>query len=149
VDPEGSAMAIPDSRDDGYLPMGLHQATEAEVRERFGSANPRRVYLMSRVARWLELARIVKAERFLVNGSFVTAKREPADVDCVCWLPRDFRQQWEWGRVEAISLRDDVYRGSPEELYPARDLAEWNEWVVFFGGTRDPEKRKGIVEVIL
>jgi hypothetical protein len=141
-------MPIPDFRDDGYLPMGLHKASEAEVRERFGSANSQRIDLMHRLAVWLSWARVVQAQRFLVDGSFVTAKSQPNDVDCVCWLPRDFRQQWEWGRYEAVKLQESVYRGQPKELYDCYTPVEWNWWVDFFSGTRD-EQRKGIIEVIL
>jgi len=78
-------MAIPDFRDDGRLPEGLHLATEAEVTFRFGAATPRRRRLALRLRRWLELARAVAAKRFLVDGSFVTAVDNPADVDVVIW----------------------------------------------------------------
>jgi hypothetical protein len=143
-------MAIPEFRDDGYLPMGLHKASEAEVRERFGSVNSRRIELMDRVSKWLELARVVKAHRFLVNGSFVTAKAEPNDVDCVCWLPRDFEQQYEWGRYEAVQLQSMIYLGAPKELYRAHDFDEWNLWLELFSKTREPTMTyKGIVEVQL
>jgi hypothetical protein len=142
-------MTIPDFRDDGLLPLGVHKATEAEVRERFGQSNLRRIDLMDRLSRWLALARIVTAQRFLVDGSFVTAKAEPNDVDCACWLPRDFEQQYEWGRLEAIQLEQSIYSGMPKELYAARSKAEWDYWVDFFSHTRKPDVSKGVVEVIL
>jgi len=41
--------------------------------------------------RWLvELARGAGAERIVVNGSFVTDKLEPNDVDCVLLIGADF-----------------------------------------------------------
>jgi len=49
-------MAIPDFRDDGRLPEGVHLATEAEVTFRFGAATPRRRQLALRLRRWIELA---------------------------------------------------------------------------------------------
>ena len=64
---------IPDFRADGFLPAGLHLATEAEVTFRFGTATQQRKRLALRLRRWLELARVVNAQRFLVDGSFVTA----------------------------------------------------------------------------
>ena len=143
-------MVIPDFREDGYLPIGVHKATEDEVRARFGVANEYRINLMARLSKWLALARVVGAERFLLNGSFVTAKPYPNDVDCVCWLPRDFRQQWQWGRYEAISLQESVYRGEPRELYDCYTLLEWNYWLDLFSLTREPDSRqKGMIEVVL
>lgn len=38
----------------------------------------------------------------------------------------------------------------PEELFAAEDGTDWDEWVDFFGRTREPDgRRKGLVEVIL
>lgn len=143
-------MVIPDFRDDGYLPIGLHKATEAEVAARFGQTTTKRISLMTRLSRWLELSRGVGALRFLANGSFVTAKPEPQDVDCVCWLPLDFEQQYEWGKYEAFRLREDIYRGEPKEIYPVFDVHQWNHWIEFFGRTREVDGRgKGLIEITL
>jgi Family of unknown function (DUF6932) len=143
-------MAIPDFRDDGYLPVGVHRATEDEVRKRFGISTPRRIYLMGRVSRWLTLARVVGAERFLVDGSFITAKPEPNDVDCVCWLPTSFEQQYQDGRHEALELQETIYRREPKEIFDCESLSQWNEWVTFFSRTReDDDRQKGIIEVVI
>jgi hypothetical protein len=85
-------MPIPAFRPDGYLPVGLHRALEAEVVDRFGRESERRRALMARVATWLSLARTVQARRFLLDGSFVTTKPAPKDVDCACLLPLDFEE---------------------------------------------------------
>jgi hypothetical protein len=38
----------------------------------------------------------------------------------------------------------------PEELFAAEDGTDWDEWVEFFGRTREADgRRKGLVEVIL
>ena len=42
---------IPAFRQDGYLPEGVHRATEAELTFRLGSATPRRRRLALRVRR--------------------------------------------------------------------------------------------------
>ncbi|MGM0485329.1 MAG: DUF6932 family protein [Planctomycetota bacterium] len=47
---------IPDFREDGYLPEGLHLATEAEITFRFGTATSRRRRLALRLRRWIELS---------------------------------------------------------------------------------------------
>ena len=97
-------MAIPDLRDDGRLPEGVHLATEAEVTFRFGAATPRRRQLALRLRRWIELAGGVSAKRFLVDGSFVTAVDDPADVDAVVWLDDDFSTQVSRGDIAAVEL---------------------------------------------
>jgi len=97
-------MAIPDFRDDGSLPEGVHLATEAEVTFRFGAATPRRRQLALRLRRWIELASGVSAKRFLVDGSFVTAVDDPADVDAVVWLDDDFSTQVSRGDIAAVEL---------------------------------------------
>lgn len=73
---------IPDLTEDGLLPPGIHEATLDEIDVRFGQEPElRRVQMES--LRWLvELSKRVGVERIIVNGSFVTDKWEPNDVDC-------------------------------------------------------------------
>lgn len=49
-----ASTMIPGFRDDGFLPEGLHAATEADVTFRFGSSSSRRRRLILRLRRWLE-----------------------------------------------------------------------------------------------
>jgi len=109
-------MAIPDFRDDGRLPEGLHFATEAEVTFRFGGATPRRHRLALRLRRWIELARAVSAKRFLVDGSFVTAVPDPADVDAVVWLDDDFSIRISRGEIAAVELEMMLLTRQPAPL---------------------------------
>jgi hypothetical protein len=141
---------IPPFRADGYLPDGLHQASEAEITFRFGSGSRRRRRLILRVRRWIELARAVQAQRMLIDGSFVTAKSEPNDVDAVVLLPEDFERQIDEGRELALQLEEMLLTRRPEEIFAAEDAADWSEWVEFFSRTRENEGRhKGLVEVKL
>jgi hypothetical protein len=141
---------IPDFREDGYLPEGLHVATEAEVTFRFGTATPRRRRLALRLRRWTELSRAVAAKRFFVDGSFVTCKPEPNDVDAVVWLPRGFAQRVSNGNVEAIELETMLLTRHPEEIFGAEDRLDWDDWLEFFSRTREPDgRRKGLVEIEL
>src|SRR4051812_27786012 len=86
---DGAAM-IPVFDDNGYLPPGIHPATIDEVDARFGrDPEIRRVQLES--LRWLlDAARQHGASRLVIDGSFVTDRPEPNDVDCVVLLPDDF-----------------------------------------------------------
>ena len=141
---------IPDFRDDGYLPEGLYATTEADVTFRFGSSTPRRRRLILRLRRWLELTRLTHARRFLVDGSFVTDKSEPNDIDAVDLLAGDFHQQVSSGLDAALELEEMLLTRYPEEIFAAEDLRDWDEWVEFFSRTREPDgQRKGLVEVEL
>jgi len=149
--PKGETfVAIPPFREDGYLPEGLHVATEEETLARFAQTTARRRYLAWRLRRWLELARTVGAERFFVNGSFVTSKDDPHDIDAVVWTPRDFAAQVQEGRAEATELLNMLVTRQPEELFAVRCQMEWEGWVAFFSHAREPDgRRKGLVEVLL
>jgi hypothetical protein len=74
---------IPDFDDNDYLPAGIHAASLEEIAVRFGyEPELRRVQMES--LHWLvDLAKRVGVRRIIVNGSFVTDKWEPNDVDCV------------------------------------------------------------------
>ena len=83
---------IPPFDKNGYLPPGIHPATLDEIQERFGSSSEMRKELM-RSLRWLvDLVRSDDVRRLIVNGSFVTAKPEPEDVDCVLLIGPTFGQ---------------------------------------------------------
>jgi hypothetical protein len=142
-------MPIPAFRDDGYLPEGLHEASEAEVIARFGESTPRREYLTGRLRRWLELARAVGARRVVIDGSFVTDKAEPGDIDAVVWLPDDWAEQLRTGRPEALVLWEMLRTRQPEELFPVRRVGQWLAWVDFFASIRHSARRKGVVEIWL
>jgi len=74
---------IPEFNGDGLLPEGVHSATWEEVIERFGS-NEQRLQLLDGLTAALDLLRAAGCRRVFINGSFVTAKRRPNDID-VCW----------------------------------------------------------------
>jgi len=141
---------IPAFREDGYLPEGLHLAGEAEVIARFGSATSKRRLLALRLRRWIDLSREVGAKRLFVDGSFVTAKPDPGDLDAVVWLSADFAARVKRGEIAALELDLMLTSRQPEEIFAAEDRRDWEEWIEFFGRTREADqRRKGLVEVQL
>ena len=144
------AVPIPPFRPDGYLPEGVHVCSEAEMIFRFGSSNRQRRRLALRLRRWIDLGRQVGAKRLLVDGSFVTAKEEPQDVDTVILLPHNFTEQVEREHSPSLELEEMLLTRHPEEIFAAEDETDWEEWVVFFSLTREPDRRrKGLVEIPL
>lgn len=66
----------------GDLPIGVYQATLAQVIEHFGTDTLQRQIVARRLERIYALARSTgQMARFVVFGSFVTAKPEPNDID--------------------------------------------------------------------
>lgn len=141
---------LPPFRDDGYLPVGLYNATLESAVKRFGSESRRRRYLLFRLKRWVELARAVAAPRLFIDGSFVTSKQDPNDIDAVVLLPTDFRQLVFRGTDAALELDHMLLNRMPEEIFAAEDEGDWNDWIEFFSQTRESDNRKkGLVEIVL
>ena len=100
--------------------------------------------------RWVELGRAISASRLLIDGSFVTAKAEPGDVDAVMLLPSNFNQLLAYGTTQALELEEMFLSRQPAELFAAEDLADWFGWIEFFSRTREANGcKKGLVEVAL
>jgi hypothetical protein len=74
---------IPDFTADGVVPSGVHPATLAEIRDRFGGSSELRRAQMESIGWMIDLAVRAGVQRIILNGSFVTDIIEPNDVDCV------------------------------------------------------------------
>ena len=84
-------MALPDFNDQGDLPEGLHEATLAEVLERFGPVSEACQEATATLQKIHELVTATgKLERFIIFGSYITNKPDPHDVDIVLVMKDDF-----------------------------------------------------------
>ena len=87
----------------GDLPPGVHQATLAEVVERFGYGAPERVRATERWQRVIALAQETgKLERVFRWGSSVTAKPDPGDIDLFLVMAPDFASQNSTGDMRVV-----------------------------------------------
>lgn len=76
----------------GDLPEGIHDASWAEVQASFGRGSDARSRAFGRLLHLHELAaRTGSLRRFLIFGSFVSAAKEPRDVDVALVMAQDFR----------------------------------------------------------
>ena len=72
----------PNFNESGDLPTGIYQATLAEVIEHFGRGTPQRRIMGRRLEYIYTLvAKAGHLARFIIFGSFITAKPDPGDVD--------------------------------------------------------------------
>jgi hypothetical protein len=85
----------------GELPPGIHTATLAEVEAVFVTT-PRRRRLFEGLRRALQNLHAAGVSRILIDGSFVTTKADPNDVDGC----------WEWTEAVDLDLLDPVLTGA-------------------------------------
>ena len=73
---------LPPFRKDGDLPLGVYRVTLRETLRRFRKGSRQRFAVAQRLERIYRVSVDTgHLARFVVFGSFVSAKREPADVD--------------------------------------------------------------------
>src|SRR5205085_9217874 len=81
----------PEFDERGDLPIGIHQATLADVIEHFGSGTTQRRIVAQRLIRIYDLANSTgHVARFIIYGSFVTNKPNPNDVDIFILMEDSF-----------------------------------------------------------
>src|SRR6266540_3201092 len=96
-------MALPAFNEDGDLPPGVHSAILAEVLERFGQGSVQRCAVADRLTRLYQLAASTEQlARFVVFGSFVTAKAEPNDIDIILLMEDTFDLAAVMGEVALV-----------------------------------------------
>jgi hypothetical protein len=121
----------------GNLPPGIHRMSVESVVEMFGSGSPERRVEIRELVQFIEWAKIRGVRRILVNGSFVTRKRCPNDVDLVV-LP-DFETGLEVNSADWPFL----------QILIAADDEDFAQWARRDFGTDRRGRAKGVVEVIL
>jgi uncharacterized protein DUF6932 len=146
-------VPIPDLDPSGLLPPGLHPCTLVEVAERFGRFNrtDRRVHLARKLEEYFgEIRATGMAAWIVVNGSFVTEKPDPEDIDLILVLPRehDLGAQLRPFEYNALSRRR-VRKRHGFDVFVAREgSAEFAEYLAFFEQVKhQPGRRKGLLRV--
>jgi hypothetical protein len=108
-------MALPAFNEVGDLPPGVFRATLAEVLERFGQGSVQRCAVSDRLKRLYQLVTSTgQLARFIVFGSFVTAKNEPNDVDVVLLMEDTFDLAYVTGEAALVfqHLEADAHFGA-------------------------------------
>lgn len=141
----------PDFDEKGDLPPGIHQAPLAEVLRHFGKGTAQRQIMARRLEHIYQLAvGTGHLARFIIFGSFVTAKPNPGDVDVFLLMEDTFEVSQLSG--EAALIFDHVvtqnYEGA--SIFWIRRLAvlEGEEETVAYWQLKRDGSRRGIVEVV-
>lgn len=135
----------------GDLPIGIHQATLTEILQHFGTGTPQRELVGQQLERIFLLANSTgQVARFIVFGSFVTAKSSPGDVDIFLLMEDSFDASQVHGEAALIFNHQEAQNILGASVF-------WSPKLVAIGGEQEfiegwqikrDESRRGIVEVI-
>ena len=133
---------IPPFDDRGYLPSGIHECSFDELMARFGRGSPERNVQIKELQQFIDWCRQSGISRVIVDGSFVTAKVSPIDVDVVI-LPRLGQS------IDTLRPEDDDIRWPFLQILVAVDDDDLVEWATVDFATDRRNYRKGVVEIRL
>jgi len=144
---------IPGFDERGNLPPGVHVAGWGDLAERFGWTERRR-QLLDGFEAALKILREAGCRRVYVNGSFVTDKDSPGDID-VAWDPtgvdilRLLELEPVFGEFGGRRAAQKAKFGC--EFFPSSNTADLvgNTFLDFFQIDKDTEERKGIIALDL
>jgi hypothetical protein len=148
-------MPIPAFNEQGLLPDGIHDCSLEEAAARFGSfqGSDRRPALWNRLKHFIREAQSSGVVDFLLlDGSFVTAKPDPNDIDLVVIVRSDYDFRGEPTPDEYNLLsKFRVRRRFGFDIILARaDAEDLDEAADFFRQVRDyPHIKKGILRISL
>ena len=138
--------------DHGCLPEGIHQMSLAELRDAFGSFNGSdvRSRLFEKLERYVEvLVRCAWYRWLLVDGSFVTSKQRPSDIDLVLVVDGSFDKETTLLPLHyAVMSARRVKRQYGFDLFVAPEGSEaLDHWITYFSGVAGSPLRKGLVRL--
>jgi len=148
-------MPIPALNDDGFLPPGIWDCTLAELCERFGtfSGSDHRSRLFARLDDLFQtMQRSGLFEALLVDGSFVTAKLAPNDIDLVAVLMPGHNLERDLPMSEyALVSRAMLRRRYGFDVVIAEKASQLcKTYIEFFSRVRDnPGVSKGMLRLSL
>jgi hypothetical protein len=147
-------MPIPDLDEEGFLPAGVHDCSLAEIGDRFGrfQRSDQRCRLFAKLDAYVsETGRVGLIAELVVDGSFVTGKPEPNDVDLVIALDPgiDLGADFPPYQYNLISKRMVKRLYGFDLLVAVAGTAIHRDYVEFFQQVRgQPGRRKGVLRVI-
>jgi len=133
--------------DDGVLPEGVHSCTIEEMEQVFGrfTRSDCRQRLTQTLRRYIEDVRNARiAVAVIVDGSYITAKHEPNDVDLVLVLRPDIDLRADLRPMEYNVQSERMVRHLYGfDVLPAIDGSlAYKEWVEFFSRVRRDDREQ-------
>lgn len=144
-------MALPVFDAEGDLPAGVHRATMPDVLDRFGQGSVQRCAVAGRLTRLYRLAASTgHLARFVVFGSFVTAKVDPNDVDVILLMEDSFDLAAVTGEAALVfqHMEADAHFGA-SVFWTKRSGALGGEHAMIeYWQARREGGQRGIVEIV-
>jgi hypothetical protein len=144
-------LPLPPLNEDGNLPIGVHRATLSEVLSRFGEGSEQRRAVGGRLRRLYELAVSTRQlARFVVFGSFVTAKPAPNDVDIVLLMEDAFDLASLTGETALVfrHMEADAHFGASIFWTRRSGALGGEQAMIEHWQIRREGDRRGIVEIV-
>ncbi len=142
---------LPEFNSQGDLPPGIHKATLEDILKCF-AGTPRRAVIARRLERIYSLAYLTgHLSRFVIFGSFITAKAEPNDVDIFLLMEDSFdvsKVSTEARLVFDHTAAQNLLGASVFWIRRAAALGGEEATIAHWQIKRDGNKR-GIVEVVI
>ena len=142
---------LPEFNEEGDLPPGVHCATLSHVLGRFGQGSVQRRAAADRLNRIYQLVTSTgQLARFVIFGSFVTAKAEPNDVDIILLMDDGFDLTSVTGEATLVfqHMAADAHFG-PSVFWTKRSGAFGGEQAMIeYWQVRREGGRRGIVEIV-
>lgn len=149
--PDLEMMPIP-CLNNKYLPAGIHDCNFLELKTTFGNNNCRRE-LIDKLNEYISKVKQVGIKGWLIiNGSFVTSKDNPNDIDVVLIIKGNYplssnitQEEYEIISPNIVKRNYKIHlfiriNGNPNS----------NDMIEFFSGVReDPNFKKGILRIAL
>jgi len=148
-------MPIPALNEYGLLPPGTYDCTLAEIEQHFGQfqRSDRRCILFARLARFLrEVAKVEFAVAIVIDGSFVTAKDEPNDIDLVLILSErhDFAAELRPFEYNVVSKKRVLREYGFDIVIDGVGTVALTEHLEFFSRVREhADVSKGLLRVLI
>ena len=133
---------LPSFDQHGNLPSGIHRCTIEELVRRFGTGSEERTTEIDELLRFIEAAKLADVRRMMINGSFVTSKLAPNDVDIVILPGPGYPHR-------GPKLESDELIWPFLQIIVAADEADFEAWATRQFATDRKKRPKGVVEVIL
>jgi hypothetical protein len=144
-------LSLPEFIDGDDLPPGVHPATIHEVLQRFGARPARRIVVSGRLERIYRVAQATgQVARFIVFGSFVTAKPEPNDVDVFLLMEDTFDASLLHGEPHLLFDHASAQTHFGASVFWIRRLAALGgeQPTIEYWQIKRDGGRRGIVEIV-
>ena len=133
---------LPEFDDHGVLPPGLHSCSLTELVARFGRGSAEREVECKELGEFLDWCRAAGVQRVIVNGSFVTSKTVPIDVDIIILPSPDYPRDQK-------RLADSEFRWPFLHILVAAGEDDFVSVVETLFARHRREGEKGLIEVPL